>query len=773
MIQQNITLSALLTTHIPKADLFTILNSLLRMSAPNVEVIIIDDAASTKVTRELQQTVEAHNNDLVVLLEHESATGRGVSLNEALVQATGAFIWAPVRANRFNVNLFRQALHKFQSDPAAIWVMDYDLPSSVLSWLDEAEAGQLPDDSCYIWNRNVLSGEEFFFNPFLTHLNGAELAMRVQADHVWHRTDPFFVIENNQFLSPAGQNLEEFFRTAHRSAAGGEEKRHVLDRFSGTDFSPNTEADDADLLTQSRQLLAQDNVKHALELINVYLKNSPKHAEALQIKISALEKLRRHVEAAELKHDLRHINRGHEEQHDPDESPPKLEPAAEPAKGREDAGSSAGADGSGGIEFSIVVPTTGLGKFDLESCLASIEKSVPQNRTELIVVDNASIDDTFDYLEQLEEEDFLNIRTITHSVNRGFGASVNRGIAEAAGRFILVMHTDVEITEGVLEDLADGFAHGDKIAVTVPVLDTTDYAAQMSGAGDAEEVVLTDKVDSCCFMVQHDFSFEFDEEYGLAFFEMDDICKQITESGYQLAVASLAEVSHGEGATTDKLGFRLKPQRKWKNRRLFHNKWEEPAEYTVPADGSVADRLEKLAPPVDPSEPPAGWIEVVNSFLTDEIRTEIVRSDLNKRELLVIVSTLLMADSRELLRTLEDRLNNVDLPVSMLMLFVDYYFEKNIYSRCRHYLKKAGESHPAFDLFRLKIYVADKEQKEASELLGKLLKKYPASPDLFSEAAKLYRQEGDEDEANSFAAMANQLDPVQFPPEETVFEVKF
>lgn len=772
MIQQNIKLSALLTTHIPKADLFTILNSLLRMSAPDVEVVIIDDAASAEVTRELQQTVEAHNNDLVVLLEHETATGRGVSLNEALVQATGAFIWAPVRAERFNVNLFRQALHKFQSDPAAIWVMDYDLPSTVLSWLDEAEEGRLPDDSCYIWNRNVLSGEEFFFNPFLTHLNGAELAMRVQADHVWHRTDPFFVIENNQFLSPAGQNLEEFFRTAHRSAGGEKEKRRVLDRFSNTDFSPNTEADDADLLTQSRQLLAQDNVKHALELINAYLKNSPKHAEALQIKISALEKLRRHVEAAELKHDLRHINQGHDE-HDPEESPIKPEPAAEPAKGRAGTGNSAGADGSGGIEFSIVVPTTGLGKFDLERCLASVEKAVPRDRTELIVVDNASIDDTFDYLEQLEEKDFLNVRTITHSVNRGFGASANRGIAEAKGRFILVMHTDVELTAGVLENLVDGFAHGDKIALTAPVVDATDYAAQTSGAEDSEEVVLTDKVDSCCFMVQHDFSFEFDEEFGLAFYEMDDICKQITESGYQIAVASRAEVSHGEGATTNKLGFRLKPQRKWKNRGLFHNKWEEPAEYTVPADGSIADRLEKLEPPVDPSEPPAEWVEAVNSFLTDEIRTEIVRSELNKRELLVIVSTLLMADSRELLRTLEDSLNNVDLPVSMLMLFVDYYFEKNIYSRCRHYLEKAGDSHPAFDLFRLKIYVADKEQKQASELLGKLLKTYPASPDLFSEAAKLYRQDGDEDEANSFAAMANQLDPVQYPPEETVFEVKF
>jgi len=176
---------------------------------------------------------------------------------------------------------------------------------------------------------------------------------------------------------------------------------------------------------------------------------------------------------------------------------------------------------------------------------------------------------------------------------------------------------------------------------------------------------------------------------------------------------------------------------------------------------------------VDPSNPPEEWKDVVTEFLTDEVRTQILRSKLSKRELLVIVPTLLMADCRELLRTLEDRLDDMDLPPSMLLLFVNYYFEKNIYSRCRHYLDMAGDTHPAFDLFRLRIQVADKETERASKLLAKLIDKYPASPDLFALAARLYDQAGDRDEANSFAAMANQLDPVRNPPEESAFEVKF
>ena len=112
--------------------------------------------------------------------------------------------------------------------------------------------------------------------------------------------------------------------------------------------------------------------------------------------------------------------------------------------------------------------------------------------------------------------------------------------------------------------------------------------------------------------------------------------------------------------------------------------------------------LSSLSHLLDPSNPPDEWLDKVLAFLTDEIRTQILRSDLSKRELMVIVPTLLMADCRELLRTLEDRLDNMDLPPSMLLLFVNYYFEKNIYSRCRHYLDMAGNAHPAFDLFRLK-----------------------------------------------------------------------
>ena len=767
MKHQPIIASVLLTTHLADTHLINLLDSLLNMSFSGLEIIIIDDAAPDELSGRIQEMVQTCDNDLVFLLDHEQAAGRGNSLNEALTQATGKFVWAPERAERFNERLFSDAFRRFKADPAAVWVMDYNLANGSMSWIDDALDGRLPDDSCYVWNRHVLEGKSFFFNPFLTHLHGSELAMRVHRDHVWHRTDPFFVIGQNQYMSPVGSNLEEFMRSVHRSENDSKKKVEILEHLRKAEEESAPAAGSGNLLTQCRQLLAQDDAKNTLRLINIFLKKEPDHYEAIQIKIAALERLRRHVEASEIKHDLKKLSpTGANRQEVKETSEDKT--VHEPALNETQSDTNA-------LKYSVIVPTTGVGKHQLERCLNSLASAVSKSVTELIIVDNASIDDTFDYLEQLKEKDFLNIRVITNPSNAGFAESVNQGFDAADGEFILVLHSDTEIDSTMISGLMEGFGADPGVALVAPTLNQTSHAAQVADEDEdaAESVVLTDCIDSCCFMVRQENSVRMDTSFGLAYFEMEDFCNQILDAGEQIAVSTTAKAIHHEAGTTGSMGIRQTPQRKWTNRAKFHDKWGEAQDFDIPAQGTIADRFEQLEPPVDPSSPPDEWRETVLEFLTDEVRTEILRSDLSKRELMVIVPTLLMADCRELLRTLEDRLDDMELPPSMLLLFVNYYYEKNIYSRCRHYLDKAGDSHPAFDLFRLRIHVADKETDAASALLAKLIDKYPASPDLFALAARLYEQAGDRDEANSFAAMANQLDPISYPPEESAFEVKF
>src|SRR5690625_7716125 len=94
------------------------------------------------------------------------------------------------------------------------------------------------------------------------------------------------------------------------------------------------------------------------------------------------------------------------------------------------------------FEVSVVIPTTGHGKSLLEAALIHLEKAADALQTELIIVDNASIDDTFDYLEQLKGSDFFNIRVITNSVYNGFAASVILGIEAGSSDYVRVVHND-------------------------------------------------------------------------------------------------------------------------------------------------------------------------------------------------------------------------------------------------------------------------------------------------------------------------------------------
>jgi GT2 family glycosyltransferase len=495
-------------------------------------------------------------------------------------------------------------------------------------------------------------------------------------------------------------------------------------------------------------------------MVNKFLKRNPDHHEGSRIKITALEKLRRHVEAAELKHSLQRKPKETEEQ-------PELSLIPESDKSNNEN------DQPKKIELSVVIPTTGHGKEALELALLHLEKAVESESTELIVIDNASIDDTFDYLEQLQQESFLNINVITNSANEGFAKSVNRGIESAKGKYILVMHNDVQISKNSVDLLKRGFKKSEKTALTAPVLSNTRIQTQSKEPATDESWLTTERVDSCCFMIKKDLPVRFDEEFQLCYFEMDDFCRQITESGLELTVVRDTVVEHQRGTTIKLMGLELNPELKWMNRERFYKKWGSDRPVELPKQGTHPERFQKLGAPDNPMNPSPEWVETVQGYLTNEVRTEILRGTWSDDEFFTIILTLLIADERELLRTLEERIDEMKPDTSLLVLFIHYYFKKNIYSRCKHYMSLAEKNHPIFDLYRLKIFVADKEFDKAIPLLNEMLGEYPSSPELFYLAGEMYEKSDEQGEAKSFFAMASQLDPYRFQNQDSSFELKF
>jgi glycosyltransferase involved in cell wall biosynthesis len=92
-------------------------------------------------------------------------------------------------------------------------------------------------------------------------------------------------------------------------------------------------------------------------------------------------------------------------------------------------------------EFSIVVPC-----FNEEAAIAETVKelrgSIPDSSSyELIVVDDGSTDGTAAILKNLEEN-VAELRLVSHKRNRGYGAALKSGIAQAASDIIAITDAD-------------------------------------------------------------------------------------------------------------------------------------------------------------------------------------------------------------------------------------------------------------------------------------------------------------------------------------------
>ncbi|MEA2014419.1 MAG: glycosyltransferase family 2 protein [Thermodesulfobacteriota bacterium] len=85
----------------------------------------------------------------------------------------------------------------------------------------------------------------------------------------------------------------------------------------------------------------------------------------------------------------------------------------------------------------------------LRDCLKSIYKTVQNITFEVIVVDNASQDDSVAML----EEEFPDVRIIENSKNRGFAAANNQAFAVMNGRYALLLNTDTVLTEDAVHEL--------------------------------------------------------------------------------------------------------------------------------------------------------------------------------------------------------------------------------------------------------------------------------------------------------------------------------
>lgn len=130
-------------------------------------------------------------------------------------------------------------------------------------------------------------------------------------------------------------------------------------------------------------------------------------------------------------------------------------------------GPHAGTLASASKRFSIVIVTYNSAR-TLETCLTSLLPTLGKG-DEVILVDNASKDETVKFARKLLKKVEPNVKLIVNAENVGYSKAANQGILASSGEFLVLLNPDTEAYPGWLEGLQACLAKG--YAAVGPVSD--------------------------------------------------------------------------------------------------------------------------------------------------------------------------------------------------------------------------------------------------------------------------------------------------------------
>jgi len=102
------------------------------------------------------------------------------------------------------------------------------------------------------------------------------------------------------------------------------------------------------------------------------------------------------------------------------------------------------------VDLSIVIISWNTADL-LAQCLASIYTCPPDNDFEVLVVDNASTDDTV----QIVRQQYPQVKLLENKKNVGFATANNQAVRHSTGRYVLLLNPDTKVKPGALKKLVE------------------------------------------------------------------------------------------------------------------------------------------------------------------------------------------------------------------------------------------------------------------------------------------------------------------------------
>src|SRR5690349_10234751 len=117
-------------------------------------------------------------------------------------------------------------------------------------------------------------------------------------------------------------------------------------------------------------------------------------------------------------------------------------------------------------DLSIIIVNWNGGRL-LTRCIETVVSSNPKATYEIVIVDNASSDDSLEGLRTSEVVapllDSEQIRIIRNTENRGFGTANNQAFAVVESPYVFLLNLDTEVPPGTIDTLIDKLKSDPKI----------------------------------------------------------------------------------------------------------------------------------------------------------------------------------------------------------------------------------------------------------------------------------------------------------------------
>jgi len=210
-------------------------------------------------------------------------------------------------------------------------------------------------------------------------------------------------------------------------------------------------------------------------------------------------------------------------------------------------------------------------------CLENLIKAKINLDYEIIIIDNNSQDNSFEYLEKIKK-DYPEIEIVLNDKNSGYAKANNQAVKQAKGDYVLIFNPDVIVSPGAIEEMLAFLKKNDDIGLIAPQLLNQDKIIQFSCYRfpklitpairrtflyrlpwfknelkrylmqdfNHQEIREVDWLIGACLMIKKDFLKEigyFDERYFL-YFEDVDLAKKVWQARKKVVYFPKAKMVH-------------------------------------------------------------------------------------------------------------------------------------------------------------------------------------------------------------------------------------